>query len=232
MNTYSNNDWRYYEGGELYHYGILGQKWGVRRYQNPDGSLTEAHQHKFLEGVFKMANNDWRDYEPRNDALAHSWGTSPKQKAKEKAYNHEYWENNKDRILRKRQLHKVGDVYTKEARKITDEEGFGPLASTYVIGRTKVNEFNQLHDDSDYIGKTGRHLSRTLGARDEEERLLSEKRSAERAAAPAKQGLNSNGSETDSGTHANLSINHVSRASIETGKAAIDRIIKLQNAKR
>ena len=24
----------------IYHYGIKGQKWGVRRYQNPDGTLT------------------------------------------------------------------------------------------------------------------------------------------------------------------------------------------------
>ena len=28
--------------GELYHWGIKGQKWGVRRYQNKDGSLTPA----------------------------------------------------------------------------------------------------------------------------------------------------------------------------------------------
>ena len=32
---------------ELYHYGIKGQKWGVRRYQNEDGSLTAAGRKKY-----------------------------------------------------------------------------------------------------------------------------------------------------------------------------------------
>lgn len=32
---------------ELYHFGIKGQKWGIRRYQNPDGTLTEAGKKRY-----------------------------------------------------------------------------------------------------------------------------------------------------------------------------------------
>lgn len=34
-------------GGELRHWGIKGQKWGVRRYQNKDGSLTPAGRKRY-----------------------------------------------------------------------------------------------------------------------------------------------------------------------------------------
>lgn len=35
---------------ELYHYGMKGQKWGVRRFQNPDGTLTSAGKQRYLTG--------------------------------------------------------------------------------------------------------------------------------------------------------------------------------------
>ena len=34
---------------ELYHFGVKGMKWGVRRYQNKDGSLTKAGRKKMAK---------------------------------------------------------------------------------------------------------------------------------------------------------------------------------------
>ena len=39
---------------ELCHYGIKGMKWGVRRYQNPDGSLTNAGKKRLRKDERKL----------------------------------------------------------------------------------------------------------------------------------------------------------------------------------
>ena len=32
---------------ELYHHGVKGQRWGIRRYQNPDGTLTAEGKKRY-----------------------------------------------------------------------------------------------------------------------------------------------------------------------------------------
>lgn len=47
---------------ELYHHGIKGQKWGIRRYQNPDGSLTSEGKARYSTGdLSKIAYKKSRD---------------------------------------------------------------------------------------------------------------------------------------------------------------------------
>lgn len=40
---------KYLPKQELYHHGIKGQKWGIRRFQNPDGSYTEEGKRRLKQ---------------------------------------------------------------------------------------------------------------------------------------------------------------------------------------
>lgn len=50
---------------ELYHYGIKGMKWGVRRYQNSNGTLTAKGKERYLRT--KMGMSQYAGMKPRDD---------------------------------------------------------------------------------------------------------------------------------------------------------------------
>ena len=49
-----------YTNNELYHYGVKGMKWGVRRYRNYDGSYTKAGVKRFDSSLDKYDKADTR----------------------------------------------------------------------------------------------------------------------------------------------------------------------------
>lgn len=54
---------------ELKHWGILGMKWGVRRYQNEDGSLTPEGKERYLKKVDDIVRDENKTYKVTSKAI-------------------------------------------------------------------------------------------------------------------------------------------------------------------
>lgn len=116
MQTYIHSD-------ELYHHGIKGQKWGVRRYQNKDGTLTDS-------GKKRLAKDLKKDYK-RNYKSAQPFSTSEKYNNKVKdAVNKHITDDDKKRILdaRKNALAKRNEVIKAEQELDSLAEKYGKKA--------------------------------------------------------------------------------------------------------
>ena len=65
---------------ELYHHGIKGMKWGVRRYQNPDGSLTNSGKKRVAKLNVKI-NSSTKIFQGKKSISSKSRGLREYQKA-------------------------------------------------------------------------------------------------------------------------------------------------------
>lgn len=113
---------------ELYHYGIKGMKWGVRRYQNKDGSLTKAGKERSMYRNRVVAN-----IKTTQDANKIVSTLSSKQKKLLGASENSEWISKKDELevsstIAKRFIQKYENTPVSMLEIYDDGSGVGEIA--------------------------------------------------------------------------------------------------------
>ena len=130
---------------ELYHHGILGMKWGIRRYQNPDGSLTAAGRRRYgtVENLERKTT--------KNAAEAH-------EKAKQTAIK-----SGKVDEVRKYSSELTDEEMAVALKRIRDEQTLDSLKANEIsIGARKVETINKTMGNISTAGESFKKMYNTI----------------------------------------------------------------------
>ena len=177
-------EFRYIYSEELYHHGILGQKWGVRRFQNKDGSLTSSgRKRRGLSGTIKQIKKNYK----RKKTLEKARKAREEKKKKEEELEKlkaEYRKSPKS-LLDHQELFTDEEIKAANARfKLlndtkaerlnsinryvdTGKKIFDAVNSAAVIGKTMSEIYKNLpHEDNSEVGKLKIEAERTKAESD------------------------------------------------------------------
>lgn len=121
---------------ELYHYGVLGMKWGVRRYQNKDGSLTYAGKKRALKTQYGY---DEFTKDTKNKKYYKSDGSMTlKGRKKALKYKEEY-----SRITGGKQLRKFSDNPTNNGKKTSGSKSMTNMSNEEIAAKIERLQLEQ-----------------------------------------------------------------------------------------
>lgn len=127
----------------LAHHGILGQKWGVRRYQNEDGTLTPEGKKRYRNADGSLTKAGKRVYE-KNQRTVKTYGQNiaTSSQALQALMNNYFYEDEESR--------KYGDELFKDIYEMTVKD-----LKTYKRAETIIRELGQtpmsVVEDSPYL---------------------------------------------------------------------------------
>lgn len=159
---------------ELYHHGVKGQKWGVRRYQNKDGSLTSAGKKRARTKDSFNTNHRPTQLTRRGELVASKPdGVSKRQynKAKRAAFRegYAYDKTFKSQAKLKDKLSVMGNKYDSEIDKYSNENSAKAYQKAYMkdaeaaYKRAGIKNFNPKTGDYT-IDKNGTYRHKKTGA--------------------------------------------------------------------
>lgn len=110
----------------LVHHGILGQKWGIRRYQNKDGTLTDAGKKRYakeLDKYSKYVHTDHQKYSKAKKIASEMVDTFEKEDPRLTEYRYRKWSKDLDDLKeRSAKLDADSEKYLEERGKVAEEE--------------------------------------------------------------------------------------------------------------
>lgn len=131
--------------GEFYHHGIKGQRWGIRRFQNEDGSLTPAGEKRYSDSLTNVYDTD-NDYDgdyvvPKGTSIFRRTQSNSSNDLDDKKYTYMYDYDNDD----------DNNFYKQFGKKVTEYEldNDVTLAGRKTLGKAFLEKMLSLDNNDD-----------------------------------------------------------------------------------